>query len=293
MLQALRQHWPEYLMEGALLGLFMVSTCAFGSLLEHPGSPVHQALPDGTVRRILGGIAMGGTAITLFFSPWGKQSGAHINPAVTLTFLRFGKVSPWDALFYVLVQFVGGVAGVLVMVLLLRGIVAHPSVHYATTLPGPAGPGVAFLVEVVISFAMMMLVLVVSNTKRLARFTGIFAGVLVAVNITLAAPLSGMSMNPARSFGSALPAMDWSSLWIYFTAPPLGMLVAAQTYLWLRGRTAVHCAKLHHQNNKRCIFCEYCAARAAPHQDARKEQSWNGIVSADTTTPDVAAIRRG
>jgi aquaporin Z len=256
MIRELRKHWPEYVMEAALLGLFMVSACAFAALLDHPDSPIHQALPDAIVRRTLGGVAMGATAIALFFSPWGKQSGAHINPAVTLTFLRLGKVSRWDALFYVLAQFLGGVAGVLLMALLLRSIIAHPSVHYATTRPGHPGPGVAFLVEVIISAAMMMLVLAVSNTKRLARFTGVFAGALVATNITLAAPLSGMSMNPARSFGSALPAMEWSALWVYFTAPPLGMLIAAQTYLWLKGQCAVHCAKMHHQNTKRCIFCQ-------------------------------------
>jgi aquaporin Z len=64
-----------------------------------------------------------------------------------------------------------------------------------------------------------------------------------------------MSMNPARTFGSALPPMIWNGLWVYLTAPPLGMLFAAELYLWRRGRQAVKCCKLHHDNNKRCIFC--------------------------------------
>ena len=92
------------------------------------------------------------------------------------------------------------------------------------------------------------------------RFTGVIAGALVATFITLEAPLSGMSMNPARTFGSALPGRVWDALWIYFTAPPLGMLLASELYVRTRGAGAVICAKFHHHNNKRCIFnCGYAA----------------------------------
>jgi aquaporin Z len=97
-------------------------------------------------------------------------------------------------------------------------------------------------------------VLIVSNTKNLARFTGLFAGLLVATYISVEAPLSGMSMNPARTFASALPAQLWTALWIYFTAPPLGMLLAAEFYIGMKGVQRVFCAKLHHYNDKRCIF---------------------------------------
>ena len=61
-------------------------------------------------------------------------------------------------------------------------------------------------------------------------------------------------MNPARTFGSAAVGSIWTSLWIYFTAPPIGMLVAAEAYKRLKENHVVACAKLHHQNNKRCIF---------------------------------------
>src|SRR6266545_3861447 len=142
MIQHLHHHWPEYLIEGALLGLFMVSAALVTALLEYPGSPVHSAIPNGALRRALIGLAMGLTAIGLIYSPWGQQSGAHMNPATTLTFLRLGKIRPWDATFYIASQFVGGVCGVLVSKLLLGGILAHPSVSYVTTVPGPAGAGV-------------------------------------------------------------------------------------------------------------------------------------------------------
>jgi len=254
MARALRLHWPEYLMEAAGLGIFMVSACVFGTALWHPDSPLCLMVADGVGRRSLMGLAMGLTFLGIVYSPWGKQSGAHLNPSVTLTFLRLGKVRPWDALFYVLAQFGGGLAGVMVATTILGAALGHPSVHYVVTVPGGAGNGVAFLAEWAIAFVMMATVLIVSNGPR-ARFTGAFAATLVVAYIAFEAPLSGMSLNPARTLGSALPAMTWTALWLYFTAPPLGMLAAAQVYIGVRSAGAVRCAKLHHQNDKRCIFC--------------------------------------
>ena len=126
--------------------------------------------------------------------------------------------------------------------------------RYAATTPGPRGPWVAFLAEFVIAVGMMSAVLYFSNHPRLAKFTGVFASILVATYITFEAPFSGMSINPARSFGSALPSGIWDHFWIYLTAPLLGMLTASEIYLWRSGRT-VQCCKFHHDNYKRCIFC--------------------------------------
>jgi aquaporin Z len=260
MRDALKRHWPEYLMEAAGLGLFMISAAVFATLLEHPASPIHQAIPDPLLRRALMGIAMGSTAIGIIYSPWGQQSGAHINPAVTLTFLRLGKIAPADAIGYVIAQFVGGVAGLLAASAAIGMYLAHPTVNYVATSPGPSGAWVAFLAEVLISFGLMLVVLLVSNHARLSRLTGLFAGAMVALYITVEAPLSGMSMNPARTFGSALPGHVWTAWWVYFTAPLLGMLLAAECYARLKGTAAVLCAKLNHHTSKRCIFrCGYMA----------------------------------
>src|SRR5262245_4447532 len=98
--QHLVTHWPEYLMEGSVLGLFMISTCIFGTLLEYPNSRIHLWIPNREMRRVLMGLAMGTTAVALIYSPFGKRSGAHINPSMTLTFLRLGKIAPMDAVFY-------------------------------------------------------------------------------------------------------------------------------------------------------------------------------------------------
>jgi aquaporin Z len=255
---ALRRHWPEYLIEAFLLGAFMISALGFTVLLEHPDSPLRAALPDPTARRVLMGAAMGATAIGLVYSPWGQRSGAHFNPALTLTFFRLGKIRGTDALGYVAAQFLGGVLGVAAITALLGARVAAPTVNFAATRPGMAGAAVAFVAEVAISFVTMGTVLVVSNHPRLGRFTPLFVGALVAVWISVEAPFSGMSMNPARSFGSAAGARLFDSLWLYFTAPPLGMLLAAEVYVRARGRRAVYCAKLHHANHQPCIFrCGY------------------------------------
>jgi len=253
-LAALRRHWPEYLMEAAGLGLFMVSACAFATLLEHPASPVRMAVADGRLRRVPMGLAMGLTAIALVYSPWGRRSGAHLNPAITLTFWRLGKVRGWDALFYGLAQLAGALAGVGLAALALRGALGHPAVRHAATVPGPRGPGVAFAAEAAIAFGLMLVVLWLSNRAALARFTGLAAGALVALYIVLEAPVSGMSMNPARTLGSAAYAGTWPPLWIYLTAPPLGMLAAAALYRALPRAPGVRCAKLHHDAVHRCIF---------------------------------------
>ena len=265
--RALASHWPEYLMEAAGLGLFMISACAFTVLLEHPGSPFHQALPGPWLRRFVIGVAMGLTAIAIIYSPMGKRSGAHLNPAVTLTFLCLRKIETWDAVFYVLAQFVGGAFGVMLAAHVLGAmLVGHTAVNYAVTLPGEPGRWIAFAAEMCLAFGLMLLVLNISNRPSLNRYTGLFAGALIAVYITVEAPLSGMSMNPARTVASALPAQVWTDVWIYFLAPPLGMLLAAQTYLLTRGQGTVLCCKLHHENSSRCIFrCRYheCAEPSA------------------------------
>src|SRR5216117_3137806 len=137
MKQALTKHWPEYLMEAAGLGIFMIAACSFATLLG-------RIVADLFLRRVLMGLAMGLTAIGLIYSPWGKQSGAHLNPSVTLTFFQLGKVAPWDAAFYVIAQFAGGVAGVALVAAVVGKLLAHPSVNYVATLPGSGGTGAAF-----------------------------------------------------------------------------------------------------------------------------------------------------
>jgi len=251
--EIVRVHWPEYLMEAAGLGLFMLSAAVVTSLLEYPHSPLYHLPPDPVSRRVLTGMAMGLTAIGIIYSPWGKRSGAHLNPAVTVTFFRLGKIQGLDALFYVLAQFIGGLIGLLVAAMAIGMAIEYPTVNYVVTVPGLDGAWIAFAAEVAISFGLMLVVLIVSNKTKLNAWTGVFAGALVATYIAVEAPLSGMSMNPARTFGPDLAGGTFQHLWIYFVAPPLGMLAAAEIVARTKQRASIRCAKLYHDRGH-CIF---------------------------------------
>ena len=229
-------HWPEYASEAIGLGLFMVSAAGVTTLLRHPLSPLSVWSAPPLVQRLPMGLAMGLTLAAIVYSPLGKRSGAHMNPALTLTFLRLGKISGQDAAAYVLAQFAGGTIGILAATWLFAGLPADPSVNFVATVPGPQGAAVAFFAEGAISFGMMLLVLSVSNASRVMRWTCVCAGVL---------------------------AHTAESLWIYFTAPLLGMLLAAEAYVRRFGGDRERCAKLHHPSNARCIFkCRFMESPA-------------------------------
>jgi aquaporin Z len=161
-------------------------------------------------------------------------------------------VQPWDAFFYVVSQFAGAAAGLALLAAVIGTPLGHPAVRYVVTRPGVHGEWVAFAAEFAISFVMFTTVLWASNTPHVARWTGLFAALLVLTYVTFEAPLSGPSMNPARSAASALVAHLFGGLWIYFTAPVLAMQLAAM--LFRRSDRIVYCAKMHHHNNARCIF---------------------------------------
>ena len=255
----LRDHWPEYAIEAASLALFLVAAAGFATLIHHPQFFLRQALPHDLPRRVLMGAAMGITAIAIIYSPAGARSGAHLNPATTLTFWRLGRVHGVDAVCYVAAHFAGAVGGILAARLLLAPWIGAPAVRYVSTVPGVYGPAAAFAGETAIAFVLMSVVLHVSNSRH-ARLTGVCTGLLVWTYIVIEEPLSGMSLNPARSFGPALLAGDLNVFWIYLTAPTLGMLAAAQAYVRVNGVASVRCAKLHHPSSVRCIFhCRFGA----------------------------------
>ncbi|MBA2479973.1 MAG: aquaporin [Planctomycetes bacterium] len=257
MLTALRKHWPEYLMEAFGLFAFMIGAGTFTTLFDYPGSPVHQAIPSEFLRRVLLGLLMGLVTAGIIYSPWGKRSGAHINPAVTIAFYRLGKIAPWDAAFYVIFQFAGAILAPIVLLLVLGGPFAHAKVHYAATVPGPEGVYVAFVAEFIITFVLMLVALCAINTKKLEHWTGACIAALIALYIAIEAPFSGMSMNPARSVGSAVTAHMWMGMWLYLIAPTLAALLATEIYMRVRRSEVTGCVKLYHDHSARCIFCDY------------------------------------
>lgn len=258
MWRSLQEHWPEYLMEGAELGIFMLLISSVATLIYAPASPIPSVVPNLFVRGAIMGMIAGLCAIAIIYSPWGKRTGAHFNPAVTLAFFRLGKLAPWDALFYVLAQFIGGAIGIWVAVQILGEAFTNLPVNYIVTVPGSWGWSGALFVEFLLAFGLMSMVLTVSNIPTIHHLTGLFAGILVALFVTFAAPISGMSINPARTFASALPANVWTAFWIYYLAPPLAMLTAAEMYLRITGRRSRDiCGKLCPNTETRCI-CTTC-----------------------------------
>lgn len=261
-----RPHWPLYLIEAALLGTFMVVACAACVVVLHPNLPIARRVRRPLLSRAIIGATMGATAVLLITSPWGRLSGAHMNPAVTLAFTALGKVDPRDASGYIVFQCLGGIAGVAVARLALGPVVSHPSVRFVATEPGPRGPRVAFIAEAAISFMLFATVLLVSNSGHTMAYTPLAAGTLVMLFITFEAPLSGMSMNPARTLGSAVLSRRLRWLPIYVAAPPLGMLAAAATHAAVLGEQSVHCGKLDHRGHAPCPF--HCTIDALRHREA-------------------------
>jgi aquaporin Z len=252
------RNWPLYICEGAELAIFMISACVSTVLLFDPSYPAVRLIPDAVLRRILMGIAMGATAVLIIQSPMGKRSGAHFNPAITLTYLRLGKIAIWDAVFYVGFQFIGGVFGVAVSALLLRSSLASPAADYAVTVPGKYGTAAAFFAEFFMAALLMGVVLWISNRPSLANYTSYCVGVLIALYVLFFAPVSGFSINPARTTGSAVFAGVWTAGWLYFAAPLLGMMSSAEVYLRIYGADRILCAKLHPDPKYPCpFFCHY------------------------------------
>jgi len=257
--EALRRHWPEYLIEAFGLAAIMFVSVIAVAALEVPLVPPLGGL-DPLARRAVAGFCIAGTVVALVYSRWGRQSGAHFNPSVTLTFLLLGRVRPWDAAFYIASQVAGGLAGIHLAHWLLGEVVARPPVRWIVTVPGAAGAGSAFAAELICAFLLMSVVLVLGGVPRLARLTGLAAGALIFSYILFEAPISGFSLNPARSFASALPAGVWIAFWIYLLAPPLGMLAAALLNRQAR-LPCMSCATLIHDDGVRCIHCGFVPHR--------------------------------
>lgn len=235
---AFRKNWKHYLQEALGLAIFMISACFFSAMLFSEKSSWYSSVPNELTRNILMGVAMGATALFIFYSPWTAPSGSQINPAVTITFLRLGKsdgyrMCRFDALFFCLFQIAGGTLAVYMMQWLMGSMLVEAPVNSAATLPGKYGVTVAAITELVIAFITMGVILFTSNNNKLKNYTRIFAGCLVCTWVIVAGPVSGFGMNPARSFASALPADIWTAFWIYLFIPFAGMLLAAEFYLFV------------------------------------------------------------
>ena len=255
---AFKRNWRLYVYESVELATFMIAACFATVWLFNPAYPILHLLPSSALRRLLMGIAMGTTAVLIIQSPFGRRSGAHFNPAITFTYFRLGKIGTWDAVFYVIFQFLGGVYGVGLSAICLGKSLAAPSVEYALTIPGRYGTLAAFFAELFMAALLMAVVLWLSNRPAFSQYTSYLVGILIMFYILIFAPVSGFSINPARTVGSAVFAGVWTAGWLYFVAPVLGMMGAAEVHLRVYGIESILCAKLYPDPDYPCSFrCHY------------------------------------
>ena len=253
----LRRHWPEYLVEAGFLAAFLLVAGAISAWLLHPAGAGAALSPGLAVRRLAAGVVMGLALMAMIYSPWGRRSGTHLNPAITLAYLRLGKIGRWDALFYTLAQVAGGFAAVALLRsgALLPGA-AQPSL--LSTSIGPTNEWALFLTELVLSGTAMFLILFTSNHERWFRWTGVLYGLLVIAIVACAAPLSGFGMNLARLLAVDASGDLAAANWLNLLPPLLGMQLAVEAYRLLTGRSQVLCAKLAHNTRGTCIFrCQH------------------------------------
>lgn len=228
------KNYRHYLQEALGLAIFMVSACFFSAMLFSAQSPWYYFFPDFMTRNIFMGLMMGLTALFIFYSRWTAPSGSQINPAVTLTFLRLDKMCRYDAMFFIIFQFIGGTAAVYMMQWMMGSILTDAPVNSAVTVPGKYGTMPALFTEFIIAFITMTMVLATSNHERLKKYTRIIAACFVCGWVIFAGPVSGFGMNPARTFASALPAHTWTAFWLYLVIPVAGMLSAAEFFLIMK-----------------------------------------------------------
>lgn len=213
--------------------LIAESIGTFFLVLIGPGAVMVNAASGGVIGHA--GVSMAfAFVVTAMIFALGHISGAHINPAVTIAFWSVRRFPLRDVIPYITAQCVGALAasGVLRAVLGLVG-------QMGATVPARAlgiGAGGAFVIEWLLSFTLMVVIMAVATDERVpAGFAALAVGLTVGFCALMGGPLTGASMNPARSLGPAIASGIWDAHWVYWLAPITGMLIGAQCYEALRG----------------------------------------------------------
>jgi aquaporin Z len=238
----MNKSWRIFLAEFAGTGLLLLVGLSLVTFMFGAGSPMAVIIPSVALRRVITGFLFGGTGALIALSAIGRESGAHLNPVVTMAFRLYGKIDLRTAFVYVFGQLAGAVAGCLP--LLLWGSMGR-SVSFGATQPGQGyGVPIALLGEVVTTFVMVSLLIVFLGFRRIRPFTPAMFPLLYAIMVPLEASISGISTNPARSFGPAVVSGQWQAWWIYWVGPTLGAVLASLACSVLAKRITV--AKLYH-----------------------------------------------
>ena len=266
----LRRHWPEYAVEALFLATLVLVAGVASAWLE---SGVIPALRDSALRRAAAGVTVGLLVMAMIYSPWGRRSGTHLNPAITLAFLRLGKIGRPDAFFYLLAQVAGGFAAVAALRSGALLPAAAPASLLSTSL-GPSNEWLAFTTELVLSASAMLMILFTSNHASWFRWTGVLYGLLIMLLVGCAAPLSGFGMNVARLLAVDVTGDLAGAHWLNLLPPLLGMQLAVEAWRLLTGRSQALCAKLAHNTHGGCIFrCQHPYQARALAMEAIRRRS--------------------
>lgn len=204
-----------------LMGTYALVVCGCGAAMVNTRSggelgPLGVALAFGFV-------------VLVMIAALGHVSGAHFNPAVTIAFAVTRHIRAWDVLAYVVAQ----VSGAVLAALTLRGLIGEMG-QLGATVPSVA-LAQAFGLEVLLTALLMFVIIsVATDTRAVGAPAALAIGFTVALNALWAGPLTGASMNPARSLGPGIVAGVWDGQWIYWVAPMVGACVGALLYQWVR-----------------------------------------------------------
>jgi aquaporin NIP len=216
---------PDLVRRAAAEGL-----AAFALVFAGCGAIVANAHYRGTLDTV--GIALVfGLVIMVMVYATGHLSGAHINPAVTIAFTITRHFPAREALVYVGAQLAGATAAAL----LLLGVWPSEPAHLGATTPS-VGAGSAFVYELVLTgFLMFVIMAVATDTRAVGAAAAIAIGGVIGLDALFGGPVTGASMNPARSFGPALVSGEWTDFWVYVAGPITGAALGGLAYQLVRG----------------------------------------------------------
>jgi aquaporin Z len=234
--------WKIFLAELAGTALLLLIGLSLVISMFGADSPAAQFLPSLKLRQTVTGFFFGGTGALIALSPIGKASGAHINPAVTMAFWLFKKIDFKTVIIYVAGQLMGAIVGCLP--LLAWGSMGR-SIDFGATVPG-AGYATSTVLagEIATTFTMVSLLTLFLAFRNVRAYTPAIFPMLYAIMVPLEADISGISTNPARSFGPAIVSGQWEGWWIYLTGPLAGAFLASLACSMLAKRITQ--AKLYH-----------------------------------------------
>ena len=201
----------------------------FGMVFAGTGAIMIDELSGGKVTHLGIGITFGLIVAAMIFT-FGSVSGAHINPAVTLAFAVTRRIRWSVAAYYIPAQLTGGILASLTLYYLLG-----PAASMGATLPAGSVEQ-SFVLEIILTFILMAIIMSLSIEPRLAGpVTALAIGGTVGLEAIFAGPISGASMNPARSLAPALVGWEWHGHWAYWVGPMVGATLGAIAVCWLKG----------------------------------------------------------